>query len=102
MHIKYYKGTPIIIVGVFLLVFWYFENNLLFLKKKDMGIIIDKENYLVVKTSYGYYTDIQNIDYPFSVEIPEVEGEQKTIEISWDDDIPRNIDDVEVEILEMY
>jgi hypothetical protein len=67
-----------------------------------MGIVIDKENYMVVKTSYGYYTDIQNIDYPFSVEITEVAGEQTSIEISWDDDIPGNINDVEIAILEMY
>jgi hypothetical protein len=67
-----------------------------------MGLTIDKENYVVVKTSYGYYTDSQNMDYPFSIEITEVAGEKKTIEISWDDDTPRNIDDVEVEILEMY
>jgi hypothetical protein len=67
-----------------------------------MGITIDKENYMVVKTSYGYYTDIQGIDYPFSIEVNETDGEQKWIEISWDDDIPKNIDDVEVEILDMY
>jgi hypothetical protein len=57
---------------------------------------------MVVKTSYGYYTDNKNFDYPFSVEITEVKGRQTLIEISWDDDTPGNIDDVEVEILEMY
>lgn len=67
-----------------------------------MGITIDKENYMVVKTSYGYYTDIQGIDYPFSVEVNETNGEQKWIEISWDDDRPGNIDDVEGELLEMF
>jgi len=67
-----------------------------------MGITIDKENHMGVKTSYGYYTDNKNFDYPFSVEITEVKGDQKSIEISWDDDIPKNIDDVEVEILDMY
>ncbi len=66
-----------------------------------MGLTIDKENYVVVKTSYGYYTDNQNTVFPFSVEITEVAGEKKTIEISWDDEKPRNIDDIEIEILEM-
>ena len=67
-----------------------------------MGIIIDKENYMVVKTSYGHYTDKQGIIYPFSVEVNETQGEQRWIEISWDDDTPGNIDDVEGDILEMY
>jgi hypothetical protein len=72
------------------------------LKKKDMGITIDKENYMVVKTSYGHYTDKQGIIYPFSVEVNETQGEQRWIEISWDDDTPGNINDVEIDILEMY
>lgn len=67
-----------------------------------MGITIDKENYMVVKTSYGYYTDIQGIHYPFSVEVNETNGEQKWIEISWDDDRPGNIADVEGDLLEMF
>jgi hypothetical protein len=78
------------------------KGNLLSLKKKDMGITIDKENHMVVKTSYGYYTDKQNFVYPFSVEITEVNGDQQLIEISWDDDIPGNIDDVEGDLLEMF
>jgi hypothetical protein len=71
-------------------------------EKKDMGITIDKENYMVVKTSYGHYTDKQGVIYPFSVEVNETQGEQRWIEISWDDDTPGNIDDVEGDILEMY
>ena len=67
-----------------------------------MGITIDKENYMVVKTSYGHYTDKQGIIYPFSVEVNETQGEQIWIEISWDDDTPGNINDVEIDILEMY
>lgn len=67
-----------------------------------MGITIDKENYVVVKTSYGYYTDKQGAIYPFSVEVNETQGEQRWIEISWDDDTPENINDVEGDILEMY
>ena len=67
-----------------------------------MGIIIDKENYMVVKTSYGHYTDKQGVIYPFSVEVNETQGEQRWIEISWDDDTPGNINDVEIDILEMY
>jgi len=67
-----------------------------------MGIIIEKENYMVVKTSYGHYTDKQGVIYPFSVEVNETQGEQRWIEISWDDDTPENINDVEGDILEMY
>jgi hypothetical protein len=78
------------------------KDNLLFLQKKDMGITIDKENFMVVKTSYGYYTDNQGFMYPFSVEVNETDGVQKSIEISWDDDYPGNIDDVEVDLLEMF
>ncbi len=66
-----------------------------------MRIIIDKENYIVVKTSYGYYSDSQDTIYPFSLETTEVDGEKKTVEIFWDDDTPPNIDDIEIEILEM-
>ena len=75
---------------------------IIFEKKKDMGITIDKENYMVVKTSYGHYTDKQGVIYPFSVEVNETQGEQRWIEISWDDDTPGNINDVEIDILEMY
>lgn len=67
-----------------------------------MGITIDKENYVVVKTSYGHYIDSKGMSYPFSVDINETNGEQKWIEISWDDDTPENIDDIEVELLEMF
>jgi hypothetical protein len=67
-----------------------------------MGITIDKKNFMVVKTSYGYYTDNKGSIYPFSVEVSEMKGEQKWIEISWDDDTPGNIDDVEGDILELY
>lgn len=67
-----------------------------------MEITIDKENYIVVKTSYGHYTDKQGISYPFSVDVNETQGEQSWIEISWDDDTPVNIDDVEGDILEMF
>ena len=67
-----------------------------------MGITIDKEDYMVVKTSYGHYTDKQGIIYPFSVDVNETQGEQSWIEISWDDDTPVNIDDVEGDILEMF
>lgn len=67
-----------------------------------MGITIDKEDYMVVKTSYGHYTDKQGIIYPFSVDVNETQGKQNWIEISWDDDTPVNIDDVEGDILEMF
>ena len=67
-----------------------------------MGITIDKENFMVVKTSYGYYTDNHGSMYPFSVEVNETDGEQKWIDISWDDDRPGNIDDVENDLLEQF
>jgi hypothetical protein len=67
-----------------------------------MGITIDKKNYVVVKTSYGYYTDNEGFMYPFSVEVNETDGEQKWIEISWDDDTPENINDVETDLLERF
>ena len=60
-----------------------------------MGITIDKQNYVVVKTSFGHYVDKRGIDYPFSVDVSETDGDQKWIEISWNDDKPGNIDDVE-------
>lgn len=67
-----------------------------------MGITIDKEDYMVVKTSYGHYTDKQGVIYPFSVDVNETQGKQNWIEISWDDDTPGNIDDVEGDILDMF
>lgn len=67
-----------------------------------MGIIIDKKNYSILKTSYGYYVDDRGDNYPFSVEVNETDGEQKWIEIFWDDDKPGNIDDVESSLLEMF
>jgi hypothetical protein len=78
------------------------EDNLLFLKKKTMGITIDKKDFMIVKTSYGYYTDNNGVMYPFSVEVSNTNGEDSWIEISWDDDTPKNIDDVESELLEMF
>ena len=67
-----------------------------------MGITIDKENFMVVKISYCYYTDNQGFMYHFSVEVNETDGEQKWIDISWDDDRPGNIDDVENDLLEQF
>lgn len=67
-----------------------------------MGITIDKQNYIVIKTSYGYYVDNEGINYPFSVEVNETNGEKKWIEITWDDDSPKNTSDVIVEILDMF
>lgn len=67
-----------------------------------MGITIDKQNYIVIKTSYGYYVDNEGINYPFSVEVNETDGEKKWIDINWDDDSPKNTSDVIVEILDMF
>ena len=67
-----------------------------------MGITIDKENFMVVKTSYGYYTDNHGSMYPFSVELSEIKGERTWIDISWNDDRPGNVDDVEISLLEQF
>jgi hypothetical protein len=67
-----------------------------------MGITIDKQNYIVLKTSYGHYVDNEGINYPFSVEVNETAGEKKWIEIYWDDDSPKNISNVMVDILDMF
>lgn len=64
-------------------------------------ITIDKDDHMVVTTSYGYVTDDDGNMYPFSVEVTEVEGEDQTIEISWDDDVPEDSDDIEDEIRNM-
>lgn len=90
-------------MGVFYLsIFWKPHKIWLFLKKKEMNIIIDKPDYVVVKTSYGYFTDDEGTDYPFSVEINETNGEQKWIEISWDDDAPIDYDLVEQDLMEIF
>lgn len=67
-----------------------------------MGIIIDKKDYVIVKTSYGHFVDDEGIDYPFSVETNETNGNQKWIEISWDDERPINTEEVENDLLEMF
>lgn len=56
-----------------------------------MGITIDKTIH------YGYYTDDEGTIYPFSVEM-----EDDVTEISWDDDQPENVDDIEDELREMF
>jgi hypothetical protein len=67
-----------------------------------MNIVIDKPDYVVVKTSYGFFTNDEGIDYPFSVEVNETNGEQKWIEISWDDDAPIDYDLVEQDLMEIF
>jgi hypothetical protein len=67
-----------------------------------MDITIDKEDYKVVTTSYGFVTDDDGNIYPFEVEVTEVEGENQWIEISWDDDQPENVEDVESEITDLF
>jgi hypothetical protein len=67
-----------------------------------MDITIDKEDYKVVTTSYGFVTDDDGNIYPFEVEVTEVEGEDQWIEISWDDDQPENVEDVESEITDLF
>ena len=66
------------------------------------GIVIDKENYLIVKTSYGYFTDAEGIIYPFSVEVTENDGIKEGVEISWDDDQPDNMEDIEEQLRERF
>lgn len=89
-------------MGVFVLCSFELSTELIIFEKKNMEIIIDKPNHVVVKTSYGHYVDGRGEIYPFSVDIGETNGEQKWIEISWDDDVPEIIDNVETEILEMF
>jgi hypothetical protein len=63
-----------------------------------MAITLDKSEII----HYGYYTDDEGTMYPFSVEISEQDREQVSIEISWDDDQPDNVDDIEDELKEMF
>ncbi len=63
-----------------------------------MSITLDKSEI----THYGYYTDDDGTMYPFSVEITEKDGVQEWIEISWDDDQPENVDDIEDELRDMF
>ena len=75
------------------------------LHRKDevkSNIVIDKENYLVVKTSYGYFTDDEGTIYPFSVEVTENDGVKEDVEISWDDDIPIYKDEIEAELRKRF
>lgn len=67
-----------------------------------MEIIINKPNHIVVKTSFGRYVDDEGLNYPFHVDISETEGEKKFIEISWDDDEPKEVYDIETELLEIF
>ena len=67
-----------------------------------MNITIDKEDYLVVKNSYGFVTDDEGTIYPFEVVVTEEEGEDTDIEISWDDDQPKKLIKVEDEIKSMF
>jgi hypothetical protein len=66
-----------------------------------MGITIDKENYRVVTTSYGFYTDDDGTIYPFEVEVTESD-EDKSIEITWDDDQPEDVEEIEDDIHTMF
>lgn len=63
-----------------------------------MAITIDK----VDSTHYGYYTDGDGNIYPFSVEVSEEDGEQTSLEISWDDDQPENVEEVEEQLNGMF
>ena len=67
-----------------------------------MDITIDKEDYLVVKNSYGYVTDDEGTIYPFEIVVTETEGEISDIDITWDDDEPEDVNDVEDEIKSMF
>ena len=63
-----------------------------------MNITIEKKDYLVVKNSYGFVTDDEGTIFPFEVVVTEEEDEDTDIEISWDDDQPKNLKKVEDEI----
>jgi hypothetical protein len=63
-----------------------------------MGITIDRSDIV----HYGYYTGDDGEIYPFSVEITEKDGSQEWIEISWDDNQPENVEDIEDELRDMF
>jgi hypothetical protein len=68
-----------------------------------MDITIDKENYSVVTTSYGFVTDDDGNIYPFEFVVTEIDGEGIVdVEINWDDDEPENVDEIEDEIKLMF
>jgi hypothetical protein len=70
--------------------------------KMKLNLVIDKENYLIVKTSYGYFTNDDGTIYPFSVEVTENDGNQESIEISWDDDKPEHNVEIEIELRKRF
>jgi hypothetical protein len=63
-----------------------------------MAITLDRSEII----HYGYYTDDDGTMYPFSVEITEKDGNQEWIDISWDDDQPENVDDIEEQLRDMF
>ena len=63
-----------------------------------MSITLDRKEI----SNYGYYTADNGDIFPFSVEILEVEGEQESVEISWDDDQPENVDEIENQLRELF
>lgn len=63
-----------------------------------MAITLDRSEII----HYGYYTDDDGTMYPFSVEIIEKDGNQEWIDISWDDDQPENVDDIEEQLRDMF
>lgn len=63
-----------------------------------MSFIIDRKEII----NYGFYTNDSGDIFPFSVEILEVEGEQESVEISWDDDQPENVDEIENQLRELF
>ncbi len=63
-----------------------------------MSFIIDRKEII----NYGFYTNDSGDIFPFSVEILEVEGEQESVEISWDDDQPENVDKIENQLMELF
>lgn len=62
-------------------------------------IILDKINYMVVTHSCGFYEDKNGVMYPFSVEVTEEQGQDKYTEVIWDDDVPENVEEIEVDII---
>ena len=67
-----------------------------------MNITTDKKDYLVVKNSYSFVIDDEGTIFPFEVVVTEEEEEDTDIEISWDDDQPKNLKKVEDEIKSIF
>lgn len=63
-----------------------------------MSITLDR----IEINNYGYYTDDNGDIFPFSVEIIEIDGKQESLEISWDDNRPENVNEIEDQLRKLF